>query len=367
MGVLVSTAQIYDAVFDDEALGELLSSIASSIGARSFCSTWIFADGAASWTADSGHWTRAQVELYARDYAFDDVWTAAQLKLWKPGRATNVAALVDGRAFERSRLKDEFLRTIGDDMRHLVAIGSDNQSGLGAISFQRGTASRGFDEAKVVRLDEIADHLARMLAIRSRFAALERRLEGQSALIDVVDLPVMLVQADLRLVECNVAANDLIVGGPFRLKDGKLRLARLFDQAALETAVARALDVHAPEASAIAIPGRDGGNMPFSIVAAPTQHGRRRAMLVGSLRRQQSRVAADADRLRLIYRLSPSEALLALSLADGATVAEISEQRGVALGTVRFQVKAIARKLDCRGQSDIVRIVNNLPPLRANG
>lgn len=367
MGVLVSTAEIYDAVFDDEAIAAVLSTLASSIGARSFCSTWIFADGAASWTTDSGHWTPEQIDLYARDYAFDDVLTAAQLKLWKPGRATDVGVVVDSRAFERSRLKDEFLRTIGDDMRHCVAVGSDNQSGLGAISFQRGTASRGFDEANVVKLDEISDHLARMLAIRSRFAALERRLEGQSALGDVVDLPVMLVQADLRLVECNAAANELIVGGPFRLKNGKLRLARLFDQAALETAVARALDPRAPESSAIAIPASDGAVLPFSIVAAPTQYGQRRAMMVGSLRRQPSRAAADAERLRLIYRLSPSEALLALSLAGGATVSEIAEQRGVALGTVRFQVKAIARKFDCRGQSDIVRIVNNLPPLRAFG
>jgi DNA-binding CsgD family transcriptional regulator len=67
-----------------------------------------------------------------------------------------------------------------------------------------------------------------------------------------------------------------------------------------------------------------------------------------------------APRLRQLYRLSSSEAAIAVLLAEGFAPDEIAAQRGAAIGTVRVQVKTVAAKMECRGQREIAAAVNRL-------
>jgi DNA-binding CsgD family transcriptional regulator len=56
-----------------------------------------------------------------------------------------------------------------------------------------------------------------------------------------------------------------------------------------------------------------------------------------------------------------------MMLAEGSDPAEIADLRGVAIGTVRHQIKSIAAKMECRRQADIVRLVTTLPALARPG
>ncbi len=59
------------------------------------------------------------------------------------------------------------------------------------------------------------------------------------------------------------------------------------------------------------------------------------------------------------YRLTPAEAEVALSLAQGERPATIARKRGVGLPTVRSQVTAIYAKLHVRGQVELSTFLRN--------
>lgn len=71
----------------------------------------------------------------------------------------------------------------------------------------------------------------------------------------------------------------------------------------------------------------------------------------------ERQVRSAEHRLRRHYRLTPAETSLALAVAAGTTLREYAERRGVSVGTVRFQMKQVLAKTECRRQSDLVRLV----------
>ncbi|MDN3574934.1 helix-turn-helix transcriptional regulator [Methylobacterium longum] len=64
--------------------------------------------------------------------------------------------------------------------------------------------------------------------------------------------------------------------------------------------------------------------------------------------------------LQRIFRLSPAEARLALSLASGATLAEAAEAYGVCVATARAQLKAVFQKTGARRQAELVLLISRL-------
>ncbi len=65
-------------------------------------------------------------------------------------------------------------------------------------------------------------------------------------------------------------------------------------------------------------------------------------------------------KLKACYRLTDSEADIALRLAEGRSLKEIAKQRGASLHTVRNQVKAAFNKTATRRQSELVALVLRL-------
>ena len=72
------------------------------------------------------------------------------------------------------------------------------------------------------------------------------------------------------------------------------------------------------------------------------------------------------DRLRSLYGLSPAEAETAILLARGLAPTEIADERGIAVATVRVQIKTVAAKMECRRQLEIAAVVNGLIKLWAD-
>jgi DNA-binding CsgD family transcriptional regulator len=71
--------------------------------------------------------------------------------------------------------------------------------------------------------------------------------------------------------------------------------------------------------------------------------------------------------LQEAYGLTRSEADVAIRLADGDSIPEISDRRRSAVGTVRIQVKSVLLKMGARRQSEVVRIVGMFGQGRAAG
>jgi DNA-binding CsgD family transcriptional regulator len=70
---------------------------------------------------------------------------------------------------------------------------------------------------------------------------------------------------------------------------------------------------------------------------------------------QQS--ALPEDRLQAIFGLTPAEARLAAALASGMSVSDYAPQAGVTENTVRWTLKQVQAKTDCRRQADLVRLL----------
>ena len=68
----------------------------------------------------------------------------------------------------------------------------------------------------------------------------------------------------------------------------------------------------------------------------------------------------DSFALQRIFRLSPAEARLALTLASGATLSEAAKAYGVCVATARAQLKTIFQKTGVRRQVGLVLLISRL-------
>ncbi|RNF51570.1 LuxR family transcriptional regulator [Marinomonas hwangdonensis] len=58
-----------------------------------------------------------------------------------------------------------------------------------------------------------------------------------------------------------------------------------------------------------------------------------------------------------LYGLTPAESRLAVALANGLSLEEYSQQKGVSIGTVRIQLKSIFSKMNITRQQELVRML----------
>ena len=102
----------------------------------------------------------------------------------------------------------------------------------------------------------------------------------------------------------------------------------------------------------------NNGNLPLSLLIAPT----------GSLKKEVSHaiifIAAPEiykniplDRLQDLYGLTLAESRLVKSLVNGKDLKKISHDTGVAISTIRSQLKSIFAKTDTSRQGDLIRLI----------
>lgn len=183
---------------------------------------------------------------------------------------------------------------------------------------------------------------------------------GQGAL-DFLAMAAILVEPDRRVLRTNKAADAVL-----RRRDGLLLhkgILTCLQSASLQllsAAVAVATAPYPrPSACLVERPGKPAG---YRISASPTQQsGVGPAWLLLSDPEEED--ASLTARLRAMFALTVAEAELAVALSQGHSLARIAVMRKVLPGTVRFQVKAIAAKMHCRRQVEIVAIVARLPAL----
>jgi DNA-binding CsgD family transcriptional regulator len=73
----------------------------------------------------------------------------------------------------------------------------------------------------------------------------------------------------------------------------------------------------------------------------------------------ESAKVADQDILRMLFRLTASEATLARLLAEGATLNEAASVLEVSAETVRKRIKAVFDKTGTHRQAELVALIIN--------
>jgi DNA-binding CsgD family transcriptional regulator len=360
---VIAVEQIYDAAFDDEALRGLAVDLAATLDARSALIHWIHEDGSADVLAHSGYFSDEQLALYGREFAAIDPWVGATAAPERANRVIDLESLVPVTVFAASDFYNEYVRSMGDDTGRCIGVRLQNGHGSGFIALQRGISQPGFEPTTVARLQHYSGHLMRMLAMRGRLITAERNSSELDAMVAALGQPAILVDAAVRVKQANRAAEWLLRSDRcLEQRSGMLRVHDRNAERALQTAVLSAVNDANSGVGAVALSGSAGRRLDLSITGVGGATGIRLALILISdpLASDDTRVR----RLRELYGLSAGEACLAVMLAEGLTPSDIAEQRRVAIGTVRVQIKQIAFKLGCHRQSEIVRVVSSLPLLR---
>ena len=70
--------------------------------------------------------------------------------------------------------------------------------------------------------------------------------------------------------------------------------------------------------------------------------------------------APPIELMRSLFDLTPSEARVARGLAVGETLEEIASAGGVAITTVRSQLRQVLEKTGCTRQAEVVSLLANV-------
>ncbi len=358
---VIRTEEIYDAATDDAAFDRLALTLADAVGARSGVLHWGRAPQHIAEISYSGYFSEAQMALYDEEFQGDDLWGIALERAETVNRVWNVEALVPAPTYEASRIYNEWIRGMGDDTFHCLGGVIQKDGTTGHIGLHRGRAQQPFSEAELRAVQDSIDHIGRMFAIRSKLDRARHYGRSLHATLDMVGHAVFTLHPNGALIDCNHLADLLLRrGDALSLRQRQLKALDPRDDEALQTALRAAAARQGGQASAIFV-HRDQGP-PYVLSIAALQVGMERQIVVIATD-PADRDMSLASRIRALYGLTKAEADVAEALCRGQGLEELSQERGVALNTVRTQIKNIYVKLDCSRQSELVARLGTLPRL----
>lgn len=303
---------------------------------------------------------------YMEHFRDRDVWVRAAYRAGAPhtGALLDTDRLVDPGELQRTEFHGDYLRPY-DIARCLVGVVDDGRGNL--LPRIRLTVIRGASEPAFSGDD--ADRLALLTRAARSYVTLARTHDAVSqavslhqATVDLVRMPILLVDGDRRIEFANRSARGLLMSsGPILRRDGRLRARDPGADRQLGEALRRIVvepgDVRIVRLGA----GRPGLRAPALVVTAVTGQGGggTTGMIIRVL--EPEPVAEDRERvLRLLLDLTPPESQVAVGLAEGLSHEEIARRRGVKVTTVRTTLRRLQEKLGIRRSGQLARFILEL-------
>jgi len=186
--------------------------------------------------------------------------------------------------------------------------------------------------------------------------------------IDHFSAGVIFTDGNGRIIETNHVAERILHGGDgLTMRNGQICARRSFETAKLYQLITNATDAHRrqPSAGCLLI-GRDGGRPSYVVRVAPitaglTGYDLPMAMILVSVP-DENRVSESE--LAELYGLSPAESRLAVAVAFGKRLNDLTGEFGLQITTLRTQLSSILKKCEVERQSDLVRLISNIPVVR---
>jgi DNA-binding CsgD family transcriptional regulator len=216
----------------------------------------------------------------------------------------------------------------------------------------------------------IAPHVR--AAVRTHIALQGHGTAVLTQAMDTLSIPVFVCDRTRKVVTLTGAAEALVRdGSALQLKVGKLHGPQPHDTQMLDDAIDAAVVSQRkpgpPASRTVIIRGRnpDAAPVVLDVFALPSRCEMpsfaalaQRALVV--VRGPRGAGARRATILTAMYGLTPTEAEIAVHLAEGRTAQAIATHRSVAVGTVRTQIKTIQAKLGVRRQVEMLARLNQL-------
>jgi DNA-binding CsgD family transcriptional regulator/PAS domain-containing protein len=268
-----------------------------------------------------------------------------------------------GRAHEASEFYTKYARTY-DYHSRLAAPLWRNGADAAFITVQRSEQQGAFPAYAPEPLQQLLPHLTR--AARLDFATRDLRAEASFAeqALNHVPAPVFVVQNDGRVLLCNEAAEALCRNSQVVvLNADKLQLREQPHR--LLQALKDACTPGKTSPSWLRVTSARTGKEKMVVVAplsssSPCARPWQRPLAVVMVTRISGAPQGTSDVLRGVFGLTPAEARVAVQVAEGESLSDISDKFHVALGTVRGQLKAVYAKLGVSRQAELCRLLASL-------
>lgn len=183
--------------------------------------------------------------------------------------------------------------------------------------------------------------------------------------LDCVDYPMLCIAASQAVLVSNRAARRELAGAshPLQVVGGLLRAREGCDVTALQRAIQDALLLHRRRLVQI---GPNGAKLSVAVVPLVDQndtderYGRAVLLMFG---RSSFCESLSTDWFARERGLTSAESRVLQGLCAGLTPAEIAARQGVALSTVRTQVRSLRSKTGTASIRELLRQVSTLPPM----
>lgn len=184
------------------------------------------------------------------------------------------------------------------------------------------------------------------------------------AVLDRLCLGVAVLNEHARVEFANRAFQAILANADrLVLRQGRIMATSTGDSVRLQAAISRCSKAFGSQALALDVPiwGPDSGAALIvsacSLDAGSAAQVARGPVMLFAVDTGPSS-ALDEKFLKSAFRLSDAEALVAMRLLEGATLAEIADAKGVSLHTARSQLKSVMMKVGVNRQSDLINLLS---------
>jgi DNA-binding CsgD family transcriptional regulator len=313
------------------------------------------------------------LDLYNRHYSTIDPWAFGPktASLFASAGVVADQQLIPRSVLHRSECYNDFMLRF--DRTRMVSMALAPGPTFSGLSILRRERDQEFGEGEVRFLSWLVPHLRRALRLHDwlRTAANERSalMDG----LDAVPCAVVIVDEHTRVALTNRAGAALQIDRDgIGIRSGVLvagsaaanrRLAELVATAAGE----QRIDLLAGGTMVLQ---RPRSPQPLHLLVAPVRGtGRfdvvhRKAAAIVFISDPSQRRLPSAHLLQQYYGLTPTEAEVAARIGAGRSLAEIANERGTTIGTIRWYNKQVLAKTGCSNRPQLVReLTRGLPGL----
>lgn len=244
----------------------------------------------------------------------------------------------------------------------------NNDSHKAAIAILREEEAGEWEEGDIRVINEIVPHLRRALDIHTEFTRLRLQQDAMMKGLDRLVIGLILYDRNARVVYINPTAKSIIKSHPaLAPKDEGLLLNSVKDNKNLHQTILDTASIE-PEDSwkqsvAIGITHPDVV-APLPLLVTP-MHAH---LLTSDLDYEGARVAVflsdpnlqqpiSVSNLVSVYKLTPSEAQVAISIANGHSIDDIARTSHHSAHTIRSQLKSTFKKTGVSRQSELIKLL----------
>jgi DNA-binding CsgD family transcriptional regulator len=358
---------IYETVADPTVWSDVARRMSEHISAQSFWMFYMDASGP-DFLALQGL-SPTLLEAYGAHFHSRDILMEEELRRPQDflGRAVREQDIVGQEVWQASEIYNDLARPNG--MHHVLSmnLSSTPAQAVPFLTFFRPPGTTMFDDAAASRCEAIIPHLQRAIRLNQRISVRRKTIPQWTAtLLDQIPAGIFLLNGRGAVLHANVFARAIMnLRDGIAIKGGRLTAIGRQSDAKLDRMLAACLSTH-----------RRGGEMrvarteghwllsvcPLTEAAAGmTGEGHCRAWVWVS----ETEAASNdiSRRLEALFGLTVAEQRVAAAFARHLSPAEIAEQQGVSLNTVRTQMRRIFDKLGVGRQAGVAHLLSQVSAL----